>query len=406
VTRKTLGLLLALALAMVPVAVFATSAAAADSDVRIVYTNNGNDAAKIFVDGVLQGTAAPSTAVDLSLAAGDHTALACSLPTTSVSGVTCTGGALLAGGQDNVSVDDDSNYTVLLQVGPGTTQFQNSLEPTGLGEARFTLNNATFAGVGADVCIDGEKVIENVGSFGGQDTADLPAEQGALLAVVVPSGGACGTPSEINLAAGTNFVLTLAATNPATTATCTTACGQVLFVGQGTVPNNPDTVAFCNNILVGPASLSGFQPAFKALVGNVDPTSTETIENTQPSKGDMQNFVETYTGVIDAGDASVPPQIADAWATATAGIRTILTTFQVVGYDLSKLPPEAVQNIVLGANGIDLPGVPPDQAVVDATAAITAFVTGTCLASGGGGGGGETPVTPAAPIAAGPRFTG
>jgi hypothetical protein len=404
VTRKAFGIMLAFVLAMVPVAMFSTSAVAADSNVRIIYTNNGNLAANIFVDGVNLGQLGPSEATDTTLAAGTHTVLACSTNTTATSGGTCTApGVTYSGAANNITVADDSNYTFLIQVGIANFNFTNSLNSTGLGETRLAINNGLPFPV--DVCVDGLKVI--TAAPGGGTTTELPdltSEQQADFAVVAPSGPGCGTPSKVNFVAGTAFVLTLATTNPAVTASCTTACGQVLFVGQDTVPNNPNTVAFCNSILSGPASLSGFQPALKALVGDVDPTTTETIANTQPSAGDMQSFVSTYTDVINAGDASVPPSVADAWATATAGIRDLLTTFKLVNYDLSKLPVSAVKDIVLGANGVKLPGVPPDPDVVAATDAITAFVTGTCLASTPVTP--LTPVTPAAPIAAGPRFTG
>ncbi len=158
-------------------------------------------------------------------------------------------------------------------------------------------------------------------------------------------------------------------------------------MGADTHPNNPDTGVFCANI----ASLAGVQSGLKALVGNVDPTDESTIANTQPSAGEMQTFIEATNGTLVLGDESVPPIVAQSWATATAGLRALIRTFQLVGYNLSALPPSAVEQIVLGANGVKLPGVPVDTDVVGATEALTAFYTSVCApttpppANNGGG---------------------
>ena len=93
----------------------------------------------------------------------------------------------------------------------------------------------------------------------------------------------------------------------------------------------------------------------------------------------MQAFVESTNAALVAGDESVPPVAAASWATATADLRKLLRTFELVGYNLSKLPVAAVEQIVLGANGIKLPGVPPNKDVVGATEALTAFYTSNCV---------------------------
>jgi hypothetical protein len=398
-------------LAVLPVSLFATSAVAAgESPTRVIYVD-GSTTSNVFVDGTATNGVAPSTGFDTALASGDHTILACSNTSTAVtSGAKCDPGAVtpLVGSLNNVTLpNSNSNYTVVLDhvYGANSTYvFENDLSQTGLGEARFTLNNT--AGAPLYVCIGNDELFPSGVAQGDSGIADVTAQQGAQLHVGAAPG--CGpSPSSVNLVAGTNFVLTTTnAGGPGSgTPACTTSCGQVLFVGEGTVPNNPDTVAFCATILDGPASLSGFGPALKTLVGNIDPTTTETIKNTQPSVGDQKAFVTTYTDVINAGDASVPAAIKDSWVTLTAGARKLLQTIQLVGYDMSKLPPSAVKDIVLGANGIKLPGVPPDEDVVAATADLTAFVTGTCLASSTPG---ETPAAPpaATPVAAAARFTG
>jgi hypothetical protein len=174
---------------------------------------------------------------------------------------------------------------------------------------------------------------------------------------------------------------------------------QILFVGQGRVPNVPSTQAFCTAVL-GLATVSG---DLKALIGSVDPTSTATILATEPSHAAMKAFADGITAKINAGDAVVPAAIKPAWETATSGLRQLVQTFQLIGYELSVLPPSVVQAMVLGANGISIPGVPPNQDLVAATAALTTFFTTSCIAA---------PVTPpatptTAPAAASTvKFTG
>lgn len=413
VRKIALGALLALVLAAFPIGTAAVAAGA--SDVRIVYASNGNQPAKIFVSGLPGSTTVlPSTGIDVALPAGTYTVLACTTTTTAVSGTTCTGGLLLAGSANNLVVSGDSNYTFtmvnLTGAAPVAVQqqntFQNDLSITGLNEARFTLNNALTAGSTVDICIDGIKILTNVAPNGGQGVADVPADQAAGMAVVVPTGGACGSSSDIPLVAGTNFVLTLVAADPAATPLCTSGCAQVLLVGQDTVPHNTDTAAFCDAILLGLATV---QPALKALVGDVDPTTTTTITNTQPSVGDMMTFVNDTQDAIDAGDATVPASIKPSWVIATSGLRDLLAGFKLVNFNLVGLGQPAVKSLVLGANGVSLPGVPPNPETEGATEAITAFVLGTCLA--GPAPGPEPtpgPPTPAAEetVSGAPRLTG
>ncbi len=159
-------------------------------------------------------------------------------------------------------------------------------------------------------------------------------------------------------------------------------------------------MAFCASIL----GLAGVQPALKALIGDVDPTTKDTIKNTQPSYGDQKAFVDNTQAALDAGDATVPSAISDAWDTSTAGLRKLLATFKLANYDLSTLPPAAVKDLVLGANGIKLPGVPPDEDVASATEALTTFYTSICAAAPGPPGPGPAPAP--TPVPVGPKFTG
>ena len=427
--RKTaLGVVLALMLAAVPATLFASSAGAdSNSNVHIIWIDQSH-APNIIVDSTIIGTQVPTaTAFDLTLGTGYHTVVACDNTATRFDGSNCLNGDTVvpgpfAGYENNVNIlSGAANYTVVLDstgFGPDTMQFQNSLNPTGFNRARFQLNNASAGTL--SVCIDSHDgngltpILDHVPSSGGQDSQEITAVQGAQVYI----GSAeqdCSTYNNftLNFPAGTNTVFT--ATNsgliqdgertlldePA----CGSACIQVLFVGEDTHPNNPDTGVFCANI----ASLAAVQSGLKDLVGNVDPTDESTIANTQPSAGDMQAFIEATNNTLTLGDESVPPVVAQSWATATAGLRTLIHTFQLVGYNLSALPPSAVEQIVLGANGVQLPGVPPDTDVVGATEALTAFYTSVCApttpppANNGGGGGTTTAPTP---VAAAAHFTG
>jgi hypothetical protein len=382
---------------------------------NVINGNVANNAIDVYINGALVAdNLATANSVDITVDTDNPITLnACSSTSTGVeANGDCIDGFQIGTNNQDLDVDAGSNNTLLIQdSGQPATLFSpsNDLGITGLGEFNYTLNISGFlAGQSLtwDVCIGGVKVVDGQSVGTSVEYPNLPAQQAADYAIFAHEDGpSCPSPAgNPSFVAGTNFVQTLAATSDPT---CGSGCVSVLFVGQDTVPNNPDTAAFCNSILSGPASLSGFQPALQALVGNVDPTTTQTIHDTQPSFGDMQTFVETYTGVIDAGDASVTPALTDSWATATAGIRDILTTFKLVDYDLSALPTDAVKSIVMGANGIELPGVPADPDVVAATDAITAFVTGTCLATPTPPGPTPEPgPTPAPIVNAGPRFTG
>ena len=425
--KTALGVVLALMLAAVPATLFASSAGAdSNSNVHIIWIDHSH-APNIIVDNTIIGTQVPTaTAFDLTLGTGFHTVVACDNTATHFDGSDClnaNGDSVpgpFAGSENNVNIlSGDANYTVVLDslgFGPDTMQFQNSLNTTGFNRARFQLNNASLGTL--SVCIDSHDgngltpVLDHVPASGGQDSQEITAVQGAQVYIGTAEQD-CSTYANftLNFPAGTNTIFT--ATNSGDIPQlgvdeppCGAACIQVLFVGEDTHPNNPDTGVFCANI----ASLAAVQSGLKDLVGNVDPTH-ETIANTQPSAGDMQAFIEATNNTLTLGDQSVPPIVAQSWATATAGLRTLIHTFQLVGYNLSALPPAAVEQIVLGANGVQLPGVPPDTDVVGATEALTAFYTSVCAPAAAP----TTPTTPttpaggttaATPVAAAAHFTG
>jgi hypothetical protein len=432
--RKTaVGVVLALMLAAVPVGLFATSAAAdSQSSDHIVWITTSSKAPNLILDNTVLGHQVPTaTAFDVMLGTGLHTLVACDDTATQFDGTNCldAGNNVVSGPHagfvNNIDIaQGDSNYTTVLQsddmCGPGgcggTFTFLNSQHTTAFNMSRFQLNNASWGNIKA--CIDrhdGNGIVPLISNLPHtvtpttdyQDSNEFTAVQGAQV-YIGSTDDPCNTFNNftLNFPPGVNTVFT--ATNSGDAfgePACGSACIQVLFVGEDTHPNNPDTGVFCANI----ASLAAVQSGLKALVGNVDPTSTTTIANTQPSAGDMQAFIDATTATLTLGDESVPAIVAQSWATATAGLRTLIHTFQLVGYNLSALPPTAVEQIVLGANGVKLPGVPPDTDVVGATEALTAFYTSTCAPATP-----ATPTTPttpattpaATPVAAAAHFTG
>jgi len=412
VKRVALGTALAMLLSFVP-ALFVGSAQAVvgSSTVHVINGQPGpaGGAIDVYFSGIkLVEDLGLGQGVDVTVPADTPLVTACSANSTSVDGAgVCHPTALenplnpalnVGPGNSPITIGDEGNYTLVITGVAAPLNFTNDLGQTGLNEARFTFHNASLA-LAFDVCINGVKVVTALAP-GLTATVSITAVQGATYAVF-PAAAGCATPQgNVNFVAGTNFVQTVViASNPF----CTTGCVQVLFVGEGTVPNNPSTVTFCNTVL----SLAGIGGELKALVGEVDPTSHATILATQPSIEDMSTFVNNTQVILNAGDASVPPEIADAWEHATAGLRALLQTFRLAGFQLSNLPQEAVQEIVEGANGFVIPGVPIDDDVLGATTAITAFFISVCNTS---------PPAPPAPgpqpqpavqvVTVQPRFTG
>jgi hypothetical protein len=390
-------------LAALPTALFAT-AASADSTSAVRVINNdvlGSSTINVFIDGAKVVTNLPiALGSDIAVASGAHTLSVCQAAATTVDGAgICQVNNVNDGtkqvGPPNQALNlvGSSSYTLAPN---GATPAQlfgpHDLSITGLGEFNFTFQYASPGGPNLDVCIGGTKVVTAAAPGSQIEIPNLTAAQGADYAIFQSAAGCASPQAQVNFVAGTNFVQTAAAqTNPK----CTNDCVQVLFVGESTVPNNPDTVAFCGNI----TGLANVQPSLKALVGNVDPTSKATIIATQPSYGDTKAWADATQATIDTGDASVPASIKAAWDTSTAKLRLLVQTFQLAGYQLSNLPVDAVHELVEGANGVVLPGVPVNQDVVAAQADLTAFITGTCFAA--------TPsATPAAPVAAAAKFTG
>ena len=93
------------------------------------------------------------------------------------------------------AIGDGGNYTLVIvgQEFGGEPDdvfpylFTNDLGQTGLNEARYTVHNALLpGGPGIDVCINGVKVVENLGP-GESAVVSVTAVQGAAYAIGVPS---------------------------------------------------------------------------------------------------------------------------------------------------------------------------------------------------------------------------
>jgi len=408
VRKVALGAALAVMLAALPVTLFATAASASASNVHIIYTSNSNQQRRIFISGVAGNwLQAPNTAFDISLSPGTYTVGACD--TAAASMLVSAGNALCLDAANNIMgpIDTgfvnnvvipsgDSNYTVTLQH-DSTDVYQLDNAPTANGMARLQVNNSDFAAPvpNFDVCVNNQQVLNDIATHTSK-SVELPAQQNAVL--TIGFAGCNGNAPTINLVAGTNAVFTLVDHENEGQANCTDACVQYLFVGQGAVTSTSSTSGFCVAIV----DLSTVKASLKDLIGNVDPADTSTY----PGANEVKAWADDTSAKLYAGDVNVTPDIAGDWATATAGLRSLIQALQVVGYDMTKLPVATVDALVHQANGQTLPGVPVDQNVVNANAALAAWYPANC-----GGTSSTTPAatataTAAAPVAAAAKFTG
>lgn len=425
--KIALGAVVAMLLAAFPLA--SSASADAPSNVHVI---NGTGASGVIgynlIDVYLNSDLVidnlpGNQAADFTTGAGHFTVTVCQSSST---GVDPAGNCINADTWQTgfFNPQGDSNYTLVVsfnlgQQGIGAigsvsspdsvavgALFENDLTPTQNGYARLTINNASLV-VAFDVCLDGVKVGGMLNIPGGFPAigreVEVPAETGAQLAIVPAGAPVCSPSFPINLVAGTNTVVSTVAPFPDPIDPCTVGCFQVLLVGQNVPPSNPDTGAFCDAVV----GLGGVQAALKDLLGDVDPTSATTILNTQPSTGDTAAFIHDTLAELAAGDATVPDDIKPNWQIATAPLRALIAGFQELApeYNFSLLPPEAMHQLVEGANGIQLPGVPPNRDIVGATTALANFFLANCAVA-------PTPTpgpnpSPAPqPVSASPKFTG
>jgi hypothetical protein len=425
VRKIALGVVAALLLAAFPVALAGSAGADTNAQVRFINGNfTGGPAVDIYVDGVLivkdlpPGGSFGNFFDTNAIGNGTHSLVVCvangGLPLRTTASLTAgfcpDNGAVL--GTPNVpstvvtpsvtlSLVGGNNYTIALGTGiltnigvPFLFVGLNYTSPTDFGFARFTLHNASVAAGPLDVCIDGDKVLSGV-LPGTTQQIEVEAQQQASLQIFASAAGCLGPASTVNFVAGTNLVITVT-TN--FVPTCTTDCGQVLFVDQERHPNVANTSAFCAVI----PTLASIQAEFKATLGGVNPEDPFTF----PSAGAVKQLADDITLAITGGDFAVSNDIKPQWEVITAGLRTLVQVFKLVNYNVAGFPVVtntglhvSLSEIVEAANGFTLPGVPnPD--LQGAITALTAWFKANCLPA-------ATPASPAAvPASAGPRFTG
>jgi len=428
VRKIALGVVAALLLAAFPVALAGTAGADSTAHIRFINAefSGAPNAIDIYVDGTLliadlsPGGSFGNWFETNAIGNGQHSLQVCiangGLPLTS-GGLCPANGAnpgvpvlpgVAALPQVQFSVVGGNNYTIILGAGvllsasnvgiAGLFVGLNDSSPTDFGFARITIHNTIpSAGPGTspfDVCVDGDKVLTGIAA-GQSQQVEVEAQQQANVQIFSSAVGCSGPTKIVNLVAGTNLVISLVGN---LIPTCTTDCGQVLFVDQERHPNIANDPAFCALI----PSLATIQSEFKSTLGGVNPNDHFTF----PSSGAVKQLADDINVVINTGDGVVPDDIKPQWEIISAGLRTLRQTFQLVNYDVSGFPVVTangdhvtLEQIVEAANSFSLPGT-ADPDLQGAIAALTAWFKANCLPA-------PTPAAPAAvPASAGPRFTG
>jgi hypothetical protein len=362
----------ALVAAMSPI-----TAAHAASPVNVRVINAEAVSIDLWQDGVqIVTNLARGAGIDVASTGGGHQYIVCTAGSqaTPVVGVSCNDGPpstlpLAAGPIDFVS---GSNNTFVVGPGGNGIGFTNSLSRTVAGNYRFSLNNATLA-IPLNVCFNGVQMLTNIlpGPPGGSSAPGSEVEGAAGQPVNVQIGTAAnciGAPSILlDLAAGTNTVITVPALPPGV---CTTGCAQILLVDQVAPQNVPVQSAFCTALL----SLQGIQAQIKATFGAVkagDPA-------TSPSKFQVKSLVDTINAAVKSGDTHVTNLQKGYWDTATQGLEDLAAGLTAAGFDWNKIPTDKQQLIIDGANGVNQA---PNQDLDTAKEGLTAFAVANCLSA-------------------------
>ena len=137
----------------------------------------------------------------------------------------------------------------------------------------------------------------------------------------------------LDLAAGTNLVDTYA---PFTTPACTDACVRVLPVGEDpAAPAEPSPSDFCTVV----AQLQSIQFALEALFVGVEAGRPSTY----PDAGRIEAVTESIRALLDAGDATVPADVRDAYLEETALARDVLAVLAAADDDLEEIPEQELR---------------------------------------------------------------
>ena len=374
-------------LAVLPMTGAVQAATSSSATVRVIHGFPGGPNVDVWVDGVAAATdLAQAQGFDATLDAGSHAVVVCVHPSTDA---TCADSAYVA--NRSVSVVGGATYALVVEPGapgdPGVAlaQFTADGTQTALGQARFQMNHAAFGAPAASVCLDGAVVPGLTGITYSQSGVAEVAEGTYNLGLSI-GGGPCSAPNPVNLVAGTNFVLTVTANGAQGSPTCTTACVQVLVVGQARPANTP-APAFCDDVL----GLGAASDALAATLGPIVVGDTATY----PTPAEVMAVVDEVNAVIASGDANVPEAIKPQWEILTAGLRDLTTGLALVGGDVSKLPPDSLQAIVDGLNSTT-----PSAETAAATEVLTQFYLTSCVATA------EAVPAPATAAATNPAFTG
>jgi hypothetical protein len=275
---------------------------------------------------------------DVEAEPGSHTLRLCAAGSTEP---TPGPGCIAIGTAKKISLESGQNRTVAFT--PSWTVATNDQEPTPPGKARYTLHNPGQVPTEMSVCIDGELVAQ-AGAFQ-SDAAEVDAgddqavdyfllEPGAFTTCTQGSPFASATH---DLAAGTNLVDTYA---PFTVPACTDACVQVLPVGEDPAApsSEPSPADFCAVV----PQIQTIQFALEALFVGVEAGRSSTF----PSRDRIESVTEPIRGVLDAGDATVPADVRDAYLEETDLARAVLAAVAAADDDLEEIPEQDLSELV------------------------------------------------------------
>jgi hypothetical protein len=362
-----------------------TAAHAAD-DVTVDVVNSEGVPIDVWVDSLVKvQNLAVDASINITVSAGSHSVAICNIgsqatPSTA-SGCNQVGGSLAplsvtqfdwAGGTNNTIVFGGLTCEDTMcdrAAGGSTFGFTNDLSATAAGNARFSLNNAG-TGLALNVCFDGQgQKLTAVPSLASSATmahgseVEFPAGQPVSVRISEVANCVGADAILLDLAAGTNTVVT---DRPGVYNV------RVLIVDTVDVDNVPVQSAFCTALL----SLQGIEAQIKATFGAVvalDPA-------TSPSKFQVKSLVDTINAALKAGDTHVTNLEKNFWDQATQELEDLAAELTAAGFDWNKLDLADAdqQSIIDYANGVNQD---PDQAVVTAKEALTAFAVANCLSA-------------------------
>jgi hypothetical protein len=362
--RTTTALtLLAVLAAVLPVA---TASSQSDATGTLHVVNLDGSRADVWAgDTKIVANLGVGEAADEVLEAGTHTLRLCAAGSTGPGpGPEC----IAMGSAKKLSLESGQNRTVAFT--PSWTVATNDQAPTAPGKARYTLHNPGQVPTQMSVCIDGDLVAQ-ADAFQSDDAevdaGDDQAVDYFLLEPGVFQSCAEGSPfasTALDLAAGTNLVDTYA---PFTTPACTEACVRVLPVGEDpAAPTEPSPSDVCTVV----AQLQSIQFALEELFVGVEAGRASTY----PDAGRIEGVTASIRALLDAGDATVPADVRDAYLGETALARDALAVLAAADDDLEEIPEQELRDLV---ERIEQPA-PPTRASSARQAALSEWLAASC----------------------------